>query len=230
LNAGYGKLQILFDVNFSVNKKQIVSIVGPNGSGKSTFLKSVVGLANVISGKVVYMEYDITRWAVHKRAKSGLVYVPQLDNVFRSLTVEENLKLAAYDLEQSEYQDRLESIFALFPQLKDILKKSVYKLSGGQRQMLALSLGLIRKPNILLLDEPTAQLAPKLASEVLNKVLEIRDLIGLGVVLVEQNAKKALEIADRVYLFVSGRVFFEGDPKELLANPQLGKIFLGLGG
>lgn len=229
LNAGYGRLQILFDVSFSADRKTIVSVVGPNGSGKSTFLKTLMGLTDVLNGKILFNDQDITYWSPHKRARVGLVYVAQVDNTFRTLTVEENLKLAAYDLNESEYTDRLESVFSLFPQMKEILKRKVYQLSGGQRQMVAFSLALMRKPQFLLLDEPTAQLAPKIANEVFKKIVEIRDFIDLGIVLVEQNARKALEIADKSYLFVSGRVVFEGHPNLLLANPDLGKIFLGLG-
>jgi len=230
INAGYGKLHIIFDINFSADRKQIVAIVGPNGSGKSTFLKTLIGLTNVFSGKILFMGNDITKWPPHRRSREGLAYVAQIDNVFRSLTVEENLKLASFDLDEGEFRDRLESIFSIFPQIKDVLKKRVYQLSGGQRQMVAFSLALIRKPKFVLLDEPTAQLAPKVANEVFKKVVEMRDLLGLGVVLVEQNARRALEIADKAYLFVSGRVSFEGPASNLLNHPELGKLFLGLTG
>ncbi|MEM0373476.1 MAG: ABC transporter ATP-binding protein [Sulfolobaceae archaeon] len=230
VNAGYGKLHIIFDINFSADKRQIVAIVGPNGSGKSTFLKTLIGLTNILSGKIFLMGNDITKWPPHRRSREGLAYVAQIDNVFKSLTVEENLKLASFDLDESEFKDRLESIFSIFPQLKDIFKKRVYQLSGGQRQMVAFSLALIRKPKFVLLDEPTAQLAPKVASEVFKKIVEMRDSLGVGVVLVEQNARKALEIADKAYLFVSGKVYFEGPSHTLLNHPELGKLFLGLSG
>lgn len=229
LNAGYNKLHILFDVNFQAEKEKITTIVGPNGSGKSTFLKALMGLINIYSGKIIFMNEDITNLPPHKKVSKGIAYVPQTDNVFKTLTAEENLKLAGHDLDEGQLKDRLEQIFSIFTDVKSFLKKKVYQLSGGQRQMLAISLALMRKPQYILMDEPTAQLAPKIVVEVLKKIVELRDQLKLGVVLVEQNTKKALSISDTAYLFVSGRVYMSSSPQEMLSNAEIRKIFLGLG-
>jgi len=228
LNAGYGKLHILYDVDFEAPRREITVVVGPNGSGKSTLLKALFGLATIYSGKVYLEDKDITRLPPHRRARLGLAYVPQLDNVFSSLTVEENLKMAGYLLEPRELKDKIDLVLEIFPSLKKYLKRKAGTLSGGERQMLAIAMCLIRDAKILLLDEPTAQLAPKIATYILDKIVELRDRLGITIVLVEQNAKKALEIGDKAYLLVSGRVVFKGKAQELLEHKELGKLYLGL--
>jgi branched-chain amino acid transport system ATP-binding protein len=228
LSAGYGKFQILFNVNFKALKGELVVIVGPNGSGKTTFLRALIGLATIYSGRVLLQDREITRMKPHERVKLGLAYVAQTENVFRTLTIMENLRIAGYDLDEGDFKSRLESVFVIFPQLKESLNRKVNQLSGGQRQMLAISLVLMKNPKIILLDEPTAQLAPKVALEVLGKIRQMVNELGLGVILVEQNAKKALEIGDKAYLFVSGRVSFEGQPSSLVSNPEMSKLFLGV--
>ncbi len=228
LNAGYGKLHILYDVDFEAPHREITVVVGPNGSGKSTLLKALFGLATIFSGKIEFEKQDITRLPPHKRARLGIAYVPQVDNVFTTLTVEENLKMAGYLLEPSELKERIDLVLDIFPVLKDYMKKKAGALSGGERQMVAIAMCLIRNAKMLLLDEPTAQLAPKIATYILNKIVELRDRLGITIVLVEQNAKKALEIGDRAYLLVSGRVVFRGKAQELLEHRELGKLYLGL--
>ncbi len=228
LNAGYGKLHILYDIDFEAPRREITIVVGPNGSGKSTLLKALFGLATIYSGKIELENRDITRLPPHKRARLGLAYVPQTDNVFTTLTVEENLRMAGYLLEPHELKERIDLVLDIFPTLKEYLKKRAGALSGGERQMIAIAMCLIRDAKMLLLDEPTAQLAPKIATYILNKIVELRDRLGITIVLVEQNAKKALEIGDKAYLLVSGRVAFRGRAQELLEHRELGKLYLGL--
>jgi branched-chain amino acid transport system ATP-binding protein len=228
LNAGYGKLQILFDINIEVRDRDFVVIVGPNGSGKSTLLKAIFGLATIYSGRVALDGIDITKMPPNKKARMGIAYLPQLDNVFTNLTVEENLKMAGYAVEKDQLNDRIEEALSIFPNLKRFLRRKAGTLSGGERQMLAMAMALIRRPKLMMFDEPTAQLAPKIAAELFAKIRELRDQHGKTIILVEQNAKKALEIGDRAYLLVSGRVAYEGDAQQLLTHPELGKLYLGL--
>ena len=228
LSAGYGKSQILHDVSINVKNKEIVAILGPNGSGKSTLLKAIFGLATIYSGKIIFENNDITTLPPHKKARIGIVYLPQTDNCFANLTVKENLIMAGYTLGKNEIHDRIEQIISIFPIIKNIMNKKVHLLSGGERQMLAIAMALIRKPKLLMFDEPTAQLAPKIASEIIKKIYELKTMFNIGILLVEQNIKKALEICDRTYLLVNGKVVYEGKPNDLLNNAKFGKLYLGL--
>lgn len=226
LVAGYGKLQVLFGVDIDTELNGITAIIGPNGSGKSTLLKAIFGLADIFEGKIFLGEKEITDIPSHERVKHGLVYVPQVENVFVNLTVEENLLMAGYLLSKDELVKRREEVLELFPVLKKYYKKKVWTLSGGERQMLAIAMGLMKKPKIIMLDEPSANLAPKLASELFNKILELKK--NYTVVLVEQNAKKALEISDKAYVLVGGRKVYEGSPKKILEDPEFAATFLGV--
>ncbi len=228
LYSGYGKLKVLFDINFRAKEREITVIVGPNGAGKTTLLNSICGLATIHSGKVIFEGREITGTPTHKVAKMGVAYLPQLGNVFSDLTVEENLRIAGYLLEEKELKDRIDEVLDLFPKLRAFLKRKAGTLSGGERRMLAIAMALIRKPKILLLDEMTTDLAPILVKRVLEKVVELRDRLGLTIVLVEQHAKRALEIGDWAYLLVSGTMRFEGRPDELLEHPQFAKLYLGI--
>ncbi len=228
LNAGYKEVQVLFDINSKIEKGGITSIVGPNGSGKSTLLKSIFGLTNIYSGKVVYKDEDITKVPAHNRAKIGIAYLPQVDNVFTNLTVEENLKIAGYTLENHEYEERKEIALSAFPELNDFLNRKAGTLSGGERQFLAISTALIRKAEVLMLDEPTAQLSPKFADIIFDKILDLRDDFKLTIALVEQNVRRALEISENAYLLVSGRVAFEGKANELLEHEKFEKLCMGI--
>jgi branched-chain amino acid transport system ATP-binding protein len=226
--AGYGKLQILNGVTLEANAGEITVIVGPNGSGKSTLLKTIAGYTNVYKGKVLFKDRDITGVASHKLARQGIAYLPQTNNVFTDLTVTENLRLAGYSVEAESYRTRLKRTFELFPQLDAYVKTKANNLSGGERQMLAMAIALIRDPNVILFDEPTANLSPKIATQVLNLISSLAKEVGLCILLAEQNAKRALEIGNSAYLLVSGRNAFAGPAKELLEHKELGRLYLGL--
>ena len=228
VSAGYGKLQILDGVSFSAKPKEVTVIVGPNGSGKSTLLKTIAGYTAIYSGKVLFQGQDITGKPSHRIARSGLAYLPQTDNVFAALTVNENLKLAGRSVKDEPYEARRERVAGLFPQLDSYAKTRAHNLSGGERQMLAMGIALIRNPTAILLDEPTANLSPKVATEVLEAVLSLAKEAGLCVVIAEQNAKRALETGDAAYLLVSGKNAFVGGAKELLQHQELARLYLGL--
>jgi branched-chain amino acid transport system ATP-binding protein len=228
LCAGYKELHILFDINAVVEKGKVTIVAGPNGSGKSTFLKSVFGLATIQSGRVLYETKDITVTPPHEKTKIGIAYVPQVQNVFTNLTVEENLRMAGYTLENEEYRERLDLAMEVFPELKKKLKQNGGTLSGGERQFLAIASALIKKAELLMLDEPTAMLSPKLASETFKKILELNEVFGLTVLLVEQNVKKALEISDNAYMLMNGRIVFEGGSEELLNHEKFERFCMGI--
>lgn len=228
LSAGYKELHILYNINAIVEKGKITTVAGPNGSGKSTFLKSVFGLANIHSGKVLYKNKDITTTPPHKKTKMGIAYVPQVNNVFTNLTVEENLKIAGYTIEKGEYRERLDLAMDVFPEIKKKFKQNGSTLSGGERQYLAIASALIKKAELLMLDEPTAMLSPKLAGETFKKIQELNEAFGLTVLIVEQNVKKSLEISDNAYMLMNGRIVFEGESKELLSHERFEKFCIGI--
>lgn len=228
LNSGYVNSHILFDVDFDAKEKEITIVVGPNGSGKSTLLKSIFGLCTVYSGEISYNGEKITGLAPHEVARKKIAYLPQVNNVFSNLTIKENLIMASYTLSSKLVSQRIPEIFETFPVLKKYEKSKSNTLSGGERQMLAMGMALIRQPNVMLFDEPTSSLSPKLANEVLSKIKQIRDDFGITVILVEQNVKRALALGDFVYLFANGKGVFKGKPDELLAHPELGKLYLGI--
>ena len=226
--AGYGKLQILNGVTLTAKPSEVTVIVGPNGSGKSTLLKTVAGLTTLYQGTIKHDEQDITGWPSHKIARSGIAFLPQTDNVFTNLTTAENLKLAGYRISKDDYGTRLKRIFGLFPQLSAYTNTKAFSLSGGERQMLAMALALVREPNVMMFDEPTANLAPRVATQVLNLIASLAKDIGLTVILAEQNAKRALEIGNIAYLLVGGKNAFEGTARELLEHRELGRLYLGV--
>ena len=226
--AGYGKLQVLNGVTIGAKPGEVTVIVGPNGSGKSTLLKTIAGLATTYQGSIELDGQEITGWASHKIARSGIAYLPQTDNVFTNLTVTENLRLGGYTIDDKLYRTRLERIFQVFPQLSGYANTKALNLSGGERQMLAMALALIREPGVIMFDEPTANLAPKIATQVLNLISSLAKKIGLTILLAEQNAKRALEIGDTAYLLVGGKNAFEGTARELLEHKELGRLYLGV--
>ncbi len=228
LLSGYGKLKVLFDVNFKARKNDITVVVGPNGAGKTTLLNSIIGLATIHDGSVIFDGQDVTKVPPHKKAKLGIAYLMQMGNVASTLTVEENLRVAGYLMPRSEVNDRIQEILEMFPRLKEFVHRKAGTLSGGERRMLAIGMAMMRKPKVLMLDEMSTDLAPKIVKQVMNKIVELRDQYDLSVILVEQNAKKALEIGDYAYLLVSGTVRYEGNPQELLTHPKFAKLYLGI--
>jgi len=229
LNAGYEGLQVLFDVSMRFLRGGINVVVGPNGSGKSTLLKSIFGLTRIYSGSIKMDGEELVGLMPHQIARRGVAYLPQTENVFANLTGAENLMMAGYTLDKQEFERRLEEVLEALPMVRGFWRRRAGTLSGGERQMLAMAMALIRRPKVLMFDEPTGNLAPKIAKEVLEKIMELRDRLGITIILVEQNARKALEIGDRAYLLVGGRLVFEGDCQELLNHPQLSTLYLGVG-
>ncbi len=228
LNAGYGPIHVLYDLDFEAPDEAVTVIVGPNGVGKTTLLKAIMGLVTIYSGKIYFQGKDITKMPPHERTRIGIGYMPQVGNIFSRLTVWENLKMAAYIVkDQSKIEEKLEMIFTLFPKLKGFLHRKAGTLSGGERQMLAESMVLIRDPRVMLVDEPTAGLMPKLVTEVMKKFKEMAELTGLPVILVEQRARRALQVGDYAYMMRHGRFIFKGTAKELLNHPHLTEMYLG---
>jgi branched-chain amino acid transport system ATP-binding protein len=223
--GGYGGGDILTGASLRVSGPEIVVIVGPNGAGKSTLMKAIFGLVQIRGGAIWLLGENITNRRPDLIAKAGLAYVPQERNVFPSLTVDENLDMGAY-LNPDGASAQKDRIYAIFPQLAPRKSQRAGSLSGGERQMLAMGRALMVDPKLLLLDEPTAALAPKLVDETLDKINEIKAL-GVGVLMVEQNAKPALARADRGIVMVMGKVRLEDDAQTLLARPDLGELFLG---
>ena len=225
LDAGYGDLRILTDVDLDVGGKEYVTIVGPNGAGKSTVMKSVFGLTSHMGGTVTFNDKDITGMKPDDIIYEGLGYVPQNDNIFGSLTVRENLEMGAYILDEVP-QDALDEVFDRFPILEERREQKAGTMSGGQQQMLAMGRALMLSPDMLLLDEPSAGLAPDLVDEMFEKIDEINES-GTAILMVEQNAKEALRRCDRGYVLVQGQNRYEGPGKELLDDEQIRQDFLG---
>jgi branched-chain amino acid transport system ATP-binding protein len=224
--AGYVKgLNILQGVDLVVYENEIVSIIGPNGAGKSTLLKAIMGLINISGGRFFIEGQEKTNLATHKIVNLGVGYVPQVANVFPSLTIEENLEIGSWSLKTNK-KKALEKIYEDFEILKDRKRDKAGNLSGGQRQILALARALITSPQILLLDEPSAGLSPVAINEVFSKVKDINES-GVAILLVEQNAKRALSFSDRGYVLDQGRNAYQGSGEELLNDPRVIDLYLG---
>ena len=229
LVAGYApEVNILRGVGLEVRRGEIVTVLGPNGAGKSTLVKVIAGLVAVRGGSVQLFGEDIAEVAAHLMVRRGLAYVPQINNIFARLSVEENLEMGAYTQGQrTEVRRGIERMFDLFPQLQERRRQLAGTLSGGERQMVAVARALMANPKVLMLDEPSAGLSPKLVSVVFSKISEARDL-GVTILIVEQNATAALAISDRGYVLAEGRDQVNGDARELLENTEIGRLYLGI--
>lgn len=225
INGGYGAADILHGVDLRVGPDEIVGIVGPNGAGKSTALKAVFGLVTLRGGSIGFDGQDIAGWKPDRIVRQGIGYVPQVDNVFREMTVEENLEMGAF-LRREGLNEALERVYTLFPDLVEKRRDVAGSLSGGQRQMVAFGRAMMLDPRLLLLDEPTAGLSPKYREQIFKIIHDVRDA-GIAVLLVEQHAKRALAFCDRAYVLASGRNRAEGTGAELLADREIAQMFLG---
>ena len=225
VTAGYTDENIIHAVSLQVEKGEIVTIIGPNGSGKSTLMKSIFGLTRMRGGRISFLERDITGKRPDELVRLGLSYVPQERNVFSSLTVKENLEMGGVSL-AVDIGERLDLVLELFPKLADRMNQRAGTLSGGEQKMLAVGRAMISKPSLLMLDEPSAALSPKVMGQLFAEIKEINRR-GVTVLMVEQNARRALAISDRGYILEIGRNRFQGPAKSLLDNPEVCSLYLG---
>ena len=225
ISAGYGAAEIIHDVSLRVGDAEVVTIIGPNGAGKSTLLKTIFGLLRPSRGRITFQGSDVTRASAPKMVAAGAALVPQTSNVFPSLNVRENLQLGGYRRRHGTAA-RLAEILCLFPDLEHRPAERAANLSGGQRQMLAIGRALMLDPVLLCLDEPTASLSPRMRGQIFERIRAI-NAQGVAILMVEQNAKEALRLSDRGYVLVAGRNALEQPGEQLLANPDVGRLFLG---
>ena len=225
MTAGYGGADIIKNCNIQINEGEIVVVIGPNGAGKSTVMKAMLGMLKLKNGSVKFNNDEITNMLPQDRVKLGIAFVPQTKNVFTGMTVEENLEMGAF-LREDNIQNTIEQIYDLFPILKAKRNQNVGELSGGQRQQVAFGRALMTQPKILMLDEPTAGVSPIVMDDLFTRIIEVGKT-GVGILMVEQNAKQALRIANRGYVLVNGENRMNGLGKDLLNNQDVRKSFLG---
>ena len=225
LTAGYGGVDIIKNITLEVKQGEIAVIVGPNGAGKSTAMKALLGMLKLTDGSVRFAEDDISTMLPQDRVNLGIAFVPQTNNVFTGMSVEENLEMGGF-IRTDDIHHTIEDIYNLFPVLKEKRNQNAGELSGGQRQQVAFGRALMTKPKILMLDEPTAGVSPIVMDELFSRIIEVGKT-GVGILMVEQNAKQALNIADRGYVLVNGKNSREGSGQDLLNNPEVRKSFLG---
>jgi ABC-type branched-subunit amino acid transport system ATPase component len=225
ITAGYTEIDILHDVCIKVKSGEIVSIIGPNGAGKSTLLKTIFGILKPRKGNVTLKGENITGLKPDKIVRKGISYVPQVENVFPSMTIQENLEMGAF-IRDDDYSQRLDEVYNLFTVLRERKKQKVGHLSGGQRQMVAMGRALMLDPQVLLLDEPSAGLAPILVSDIFEKIMEI-NATGIAIIIVEQNAREALKMAHHGYVLAMGRNVLDDKGEALLSNEEVGRLYLG---
>ena len=225
MTGGYGGADILHACDISVERGEIAVIVGPNGAGKSTAMKAMFGMLGLREGRVTLDDTDITALTPQDRVRTGMGFVPQNNNVFVTMSVQENLEMGAY-IRDDDFQATMEQVFELFPVLKEKRRQPAGELSGGQRQQVAVGRALMTQPSVLMLDEPTAGVSPIVMDELFDRILEVA-ATGIAILMVEQNARQALNIADRGYVLVQGRNRFTDTGEALLANPEVRASFLG---
>jgi len=225
LTAGYGGVDIIKNITLEVKQGEIAVIVGPNGAGKSTAMKALLGMLKLTDGSVSFAEDDISTMLPQDRVNLGIAFVPQTNNVFTGMSVEENLEMGGF-IRTDDIHHTIDDIYNLFPVLKEKRNQNAGELSGGQRQQVAFGRALMTKPKILMLDEPTAGVSPIVMDELFSRIIEVGKT-GVGILMVEQNAKQALSIADRGYVLVNGKNSREGSGQDLLNNPEVRKSFLG---
>ena len=225
LTAGYGGVDIIKNITLEVKQGEIAVIVGPNGAGKSTAMKALLGMLKLTNGSVSFAEDDISNMLPQDRVNLGIAFVPQTNNVFTGMSVEENLEMGGF-IRTDDIHHTIADIYNLFPVLKEKRNQNAGELSGGQRQQVAFGRALMTKPKILMLDEPTAGVSPIVMDELFSRIIEVGKT-GVGILMVEQNAKQALSIADRGYVLVNGKNSREGSGQDLLNNPEVRKSFLG---
>lgn len=224
--SGYGRTDILHGVSISVERDEIVTIIGPNGAGKSTLFKTIMGYLIPSSGKILFSEEDVTQLKPNQKVEKGIAYVPQLDNTFPSLTILENLEMGAFSKDKEALQNGIKTAYDTFPILSERKNQRARTLSGGERQMLAMSMALMTEPALLLLDEPSAGLSPKVAEEVFNQIQSLHQK-GIGILIIEQDAHRSLNISDRGYVLAMGQNHFDGSADTILSDDQIREAFLG---
>ncbi len=225
MSGGYGGADILRGCTVAVDKGEIAVVVGPNGAGKSTAMKALFGMLDLRQGRVTLGGKDITALTPQDRVREGMAFVPQTNNVFTSMTVQENLEMGAF-LRRDDIFETMEHVFELFPVLREKREQPAGELSGGQRQQVAVGRALMTKPEVLMLDEPTAGVSPIVMDELFDRILEVKQT-GIAILMVEQNARQALNIADKGYVLVTGENKFTDTGQALLADPEVRKAFLG---
>jgi branched-chain amino acid transport system ATP-binding protein len=229
VSVGYGRNRVLQNVNLTLERGEIVTLLGANGAGKSTLAKSISGLIDTEAGTILLDGEPIEALRPAERLRRGIAHVPEGRQIFAGMTVAENLELGAYASTDTDHSERLQSVWALFPILRERMQDVAGNFSGGQQQMLAIARGLMSKPKILLLDEPSLGVAPLLVSEIFRLIVSLRAQ-GITILLAEQNARQALSIADRGYVFENGRITLSGYSKDLLNSPDIAERYLGMGG
>jgi len=229
LNAGYGSVQVLYDMNLDCSTGEAVAVVGPNGSGKTTLMNAVFHLADIFSGEIIFDGNSLAEVSSHRIVATGLGYLRQEGKVFASMSVEENLKMGAMRLKKYQVNQRIEEVLSLLPGARRFLPRKAGTLSGGERQLFALTVTLMCSPKLVLLDEPTSGLAPLAAKAILESIDTLRNE-GLSLIIVEQNLTDVLQFSNTVYLIVSGQNEFTGSPNDLLERPDLTQLYLGASG